>query len=356
MDPQAYQQLIDRMAHHSGSDLESFFDSHGLGAAYRAPDEGWGRRHRINQALAAARREGTYEAVLADALRQYGEATPTGEAPWPPARIRFELDRLRGDLEAWQPPYRRIDDAEGYVARLNELLGHLRANGVAVPDDFELTNADCTTLYPSGTTVEVVLDDAYNRLRRFVALLPPRVPSAAAVGPRVDERLTRLHPRIQEAAAQLYLDGHQGSAILEAFKAVNSRVKQLAGPAGQSKDGKSLMGQVFNVSNPVLRLNPGQSVSDRDEQEGFALIFMGAMQGVRNPKAHDLMTSIDTDRAFEYLAFASLLMRRLDDTSSRRLPPELALPPAEHPGYRCVEQTGDLDPARGVMTIPPRLE
>jgi hypothetical protein len=109
MDPQAYQQLIDRMAGYSGSDLESFFDSHGLGAAYRAPNEGWGKKHRINQALAAARRQGTYDAVLADARRQYGGATPTGEAPWPPARIRFELERLKGDLEAWQPlsTYRR---------------------------------------------------------------------------------------------------------------------------------------------------------------------------------------------------------------------------------------------------------
>jgi uncharacterized protein (TIGR02391 family) len=312
MDSQAYQQLIDEMAGHRDTVLESFFDSHGFGDAYREPDEGWGRRKRVNTALAAARREGTYDAVFADARRRFGGVTVTGEAPWPPARIRFELDRLAGDLEAWKAG-RRLQDAQGYIARLNELLGHLRANGVAVPDDFELTNADRTMLHSKGGSVEGVNDDAYDKLRRFVGLLPPLVPSAAAVGPRVDKRLTRFHPRIQEAAAQLYLDGHQGSAILEAFKAVNSRVKQLAGPSGQGKDGKGLMGHVFSVNAPVLHLNPGQSMSDRDEQEGFGLIFMGAMLGIRNPKAHDLMTPIDPDRAFEYLAFASFLMRRLDD-------------------------------------------
>jgi uncharacterized protein (TIGR02391 family) len=313
MDPQAYQQLIDRMAGRSGSDLESFFDSHGLGDLYRAPSKGWGKLHRINASLAGARQAGTYDAVLADARRRFGGATPTGEAPWPPARMRFELERLIGDLKVWQHN-RRIDDAERYIARLNELLGHLRATGGPVPDDFKLTDTDRTTIYPSGgTAVEVILDDAYERLRRFIALLLPLVPSAAAAGPRADERLTRLHPRIQEASAQLYLDGHQGSAILEAFKAVNSRVKELTGPASQGKDGKALMGSVFNVNAPVLRLNPGRTTSDRDEQEGFGLIFMGAMQGVRNPKAHDLMTPIDSDRAFEYLAFASLLTRRLDD-------------------------------------------
>jgi uncharacterized protein (TIGR02391 family) len=325
MDPQAYQQLIDRMARHYSPDLASFFDSHGLGEVYRAPDSGPGRRKRINAALDAARNQGTHEAVLADALRQYGEWTPTGEGswqngqwistgegPWPPVQIRAHLEWLNGDLRIWKAP-RRVPDAQGYVARLNELLDHLRANGVPVPDNFELTAADRTTLQVNGGSVEGIHDDAYERLGRFVGLLLPLVPSAAAVGPRIDERLTRLHPRIEEASAQLYLEGHQGSAILEAFKAVNNRVKELAGPAAQGKDGKGLMDHVFNANAPVLRLNAAASTSDRDEQEGYALIFMGAMQGVRNPRAHDLMTPIDPNRAYEYLAFASLLMRRLDD-------------------------------------------
>jgi hypothetical protein len=92
MDAQAYQQLINRMAGQYGSDLESFFDSHRLGDGYR---QGYGKKDRINRALTAAREEGTYDAVLADALRQWGKATATGEAPWPPARIRFELESLR---------------------------------------------------------------------------------------------------------------------------------------------------------------------------------------------------------------------------------------------------------------------
>jgi hypothetical protein len=79
MDPQAYQQLIDRMARRYSPNLESFFDSHGLGEVYRAPDSGPSRRKRINAALDAARNQGTHEAILADALRQYGEWTPTGE-------------------------------------------------------------------------------------------------------------------------------------------------------------------------------------------------------------------------------------------------------------------------------------
>lgn len=67
----------------------------------------------------------------------------------------------------------------------------------------------------------------------------------------------------------------------------------------------------------TLRLNDLNSLTDRDEQEGFRFIFMGAMQRIRNPKAHDEVVQEDEDRAYDYLALASLLMRRLDDAQTR---------------------------------------
>jgi hypothetical protein len=42
---------------------------------------------------------------------------------------------------------------------------------------------------------------------------------------------------------------------------------------------------------------------------------MGAIQGIRNPKGHAPVKQVDPIRAMEYLALASLLMRRLDDAS-----------------------------------------
>ena len=81
MDPQAYQQLINRMAGQSGSNLETFFESHGLGDAYI---EGYGKKDRINRALAAARAEGTYDAVLADAPRRDIRAPGS---PWPDPEV-----------------------------------------------------------------------------------------------------------------------------------------------------------------------------------------------------------------------------------------------------------------------------
>jgi hypothetical protein len=48
----------------------------------------------------------------------------------------------------------------------------------------------------------------------------------------------------------------------------------------------------------------------RDEQEGFRFLFMGAMR-LRNLGAHDF-PALDQRLAADYLAFASLLLGRLD--------------------------------------------
>lgn len=119
-----------------------------------------------------------------------------------------------------------------------------------------------------------------------------------------------LHPRIRQAAQDLYFDGHLSNAIFDAFKAVEARVRELS---GLDASGRDLMAKAFGGETPAIRvgLEPGQS--GRDEQEGLKLIFMGAIQGIRNPKAHGIVEQESAERAFEYLAFASLLLHRLDD-------------------------------------------
>ena len=41
------------------------------------------------------------------------------------------------------------------------------------------------------------------------------------------------------------------------------------------------------------------------------------MRGVRDPKAHAPFEELEERRALDYLGFASLLMRRLDDVEER---------------------------------------
>ena len=120
----------------------------------------------------------------------------------------------------------------------------------------------------------------------------------------------QLHPRVIEVSKSLFETRHYSQAIFEAFKAVNNFVKQ---KSGLPLDGKDLMSKAFNEDKPIIKLNELLTPSDHDEQEGFRFLFMGAMVGIRNPKAHDNIVQTDPYRTLEYLSFASLLMRRAEE-------------------------------------------
>jgi uncharacterized protein (TIGR02391 family) len=83
------------------------------------------------------------------------------------------------------------------------------------------------------------------------------------------------------------------------------------------------MGDTFDRDPPELARNDFVTRAEMDEQKGFAFTFKGAMLGVRDPKAHAPFEPLEERRALDYLALASLLMRRLDDVEARR---------ARHPG------------------------
>ncbi|WP_374955159.1 TIGR02391 family protein [Paenibacillus sp. PCH8] len=73
-------------------------------------------------------------------------------------------------------------------------------------------------------------------------------------------------------------------------------------------DGSPLMQQVFSPRNPQIILS-----DDQDEQQGFMWLFAGAVMAIRNPKAHKITDVTDPQRTLEWLSFASVLHRVLDD-------------------------------------------
>ncbi len=100
------------------------------------------------------------------------------------------------------------------------------------------------------------------------------------------------------------------------MKVVNGRVKRLWTASGRAeKDGKTLMLSAFSVNDPVIRLGDLSTESGRNIQEGYMHLFAGSMQGVRNPKAHDLVT-ISAERSLHFLVLASLLMFTLDNAGA----------------------------------------
>ncbi len=125
-------------------------------------------------------------------------------------------------------------------------------------------------------------------------------------------RVAMLHPAIQQVAYRYIEMDALEVAIFEAFKAVNNRVRELS---KLQLDGSELMGKAFQDSEPPIRLADLSTDTGRNIQSGFRFLFMGAVRGIRNPDAHELFEPLDEEDAMERLAFASMLMRRLDEAS-----------------------------------------
>lgn len=121
-----------------------------------------------------------------------------------------------------------------------------------------------------------------------------------------------LHPVIFEHAYQQYRAGHLRDSVLNAFTAVFDLIRART---KLDMDGAKLAGQVFSVNAPRLILSEIETESGRNDQAGFLQIYQGAYIGVRNPKAHSLQNDLTEEKAAQYLVFASLLARRVDEAN-----------------------------------------
>ncbi len=120
-----------------------------------------------------------------------------------------------------------------------------------------------------------------------------------------------FHPKVIATSQKLFQDGHYPQAIFETFKALEQYVKEKS----QIKDKRTtkLMSHVFNEQNPILSIKCSRPEVAQEEQQGFKFLLMGSMLGIRNPKGHYTITQRDRVRTLQYLAFASLLFKTVDD-------------------------------------------
>lgn len=127
-----------------------------------------------------------------------------------------------------------------------------------------------------------------------------------------------LHPDVVNVARKRFEDGHYADAVESAFKALNHAVKQIVNKkTGSEYDGASLMRHAFSPRCPIILLEKQDTETGKNIQQGYMDIFAGAMTGIRNPKAHEIV-AIDYKRALHHLHLASLLFFILDE----RMPDE----------------------------------
>jgi uncharacterized protein (TIGR02391 family) len=121
-----------------------------------------------------------------------------------------------------------------------------------------------------------------------------------------------IHPEIAAASGRLVEDAHYAEAVENACKALEVVVQRRSGIA--DKSGTPLMQSVFGGATPVLKVADLGTQTGRDEQQGMAFMFAGAMLGLRNPRAHSLRAD-EPERAIEYIAFISMLAKVADAAS-----------------------------------------
>jgi uncharacterized protein (TIGR02391 family) len=124
-----------------------------------------------------------------------------------------------------------------------------------------------------------------------------------------------IHPDLPTKVRKLFDDGYWEQSVFEAFKFIEKEVKRISGV--RRKTGYQLMMDVFNENSPKVQLNGLATESQLDEQMGFKFIFAGAATGIRNPRGHEVDIGDTPDEALDYLALASLLLRRLDAAGLR---------------------------------------
>jgi len=118
---------------------------------------------------------------------------------------------------------------------------------------------------------------------------------------------------VANAARKRYESGHFADAVEAALKALNVTVKTIyQEKTGEELDGVTLMRKAFSPNRPVIILDNQDTQSGRDIQQGYMDLFAGAMAGIRNPKAHDII-EIDEGRAIHHLFLTSLLFYKLDE-------------------------------------------
>ena len=122
-----------------------------------------------------------------------------------------------------------------------------------------------------------------------------------------------IHPLIISVAKGRFDNGHYADAVEAAFKEVNTRVKGIyKNRTSIEKDGVKLMQSAFSPQNPIIKLGDISTETGTNVQQGYMEMFVGAMIGIRNPKAHSNQTLSKAD-AIRKLHFASMLMCKLDN-------------------------------------------
>ena len=121
----------------------------------------------------------------------------------------------------------------------------------------------------------------------------------------------QLHPRIAQKVWASFLRGDYDTAVFQAFKEVEVRVREAADYA-DTELGTNLMRRAFREDGPLA-----DAEAPRAEQQAVSDLFAGAIGCYKNPSSHRNVT-IEADEAAEMIVMASHLLGIVDKRSRHR--------------------------------------
>ena len=197
---------------------------------------------------------------------------------------------------------RRVDGDTPEVSKLAEKLVAF-ATRYSLEDELrQLREAHLPTRSNQIMTVE----DANTIIKYLLSLQSRFLENPAGIK-------TILHPDILRVAEPRMNAGQYADAVESAFKELNNAVKgKVESRLDKELDGQKLLQHVFSLEKPILLVEDNlDTQTNRDTQQGYMMMFSGAMSAIRNPKAHENMV-ISREDAVRKLIFASMLMYKLD--------------------------------------------
>ncbi len=133
---------------------------------------------------------------------------------------------------------------------------------------------------------------------------------------RAAERLdVELHPSLELLVRPQFLIGSYEMAVLEAFKAVEVRLRQLSGSPG-GITAVPMAQRAFGKNGPLRDSEPSVPEAEKD---GVTALFWGAFAALRNPPGHRYVDYGSAAEASEAVMLASLLMRILERAEDRSI-------------------------------------
>ena len=256
--------------------------------------------------------------------------------------LNVGVSDVLGDIKVELPdPLGGLDlSSEGWLKGLNvgvsDVLGDIK---VELPDPLgglDLSSEGWLKGLNVGVSdvlgdIKVELPDPLGGLR-----LSPTVFRAPETGCLVPDRLSGPRPKLdgattthqysgvighfdyiitdsglREFTRELFADGHYSMAVLKAFMYVNNVVKVRSGLS--DVDGVKLIQKALTWESPLIKLNKGTTDSDKNEQIGYMEILVGAMRGIRNPRAHEHGLVDGPGEALELLGMAHNLLRKINN-------------------------------------------